>query len=227
MAKPLLAEEMREKPSALERKPQQIGPFLTISREYGCHGFSLGLLLLDLLNEELPSGPGWQIYHKEILEHLADETNMAQDIIEQEMSTKPSLIADFFRAFSKEKVPSGFEIRNRVTTIIRRLAIQGRAIIIGQGSAAATMDLPNGLSIRLEAPEDWRVRQIAFREGISEYEARHKIHEMEEQREFLRKLYELKFPRKPAFHVTYDCSVISLTELAQTIVHLMKIKRMV
>ena len=227
MAKSALAEEVRERPSALERKPQDIGPFLTISREYGCHGFSLGLLLLDLLNEETTSGAAWQIYHKDILSRLETETNMAQDIIEHEMTSKPSLIVDFFRAFSKERAPSGFEIRNRITTIIRCLAIQGRAIIIGQGSAAATLDLPHGLAIRLEAPEEWRVRQVAFREGVTEYEARHKIHQVEQERDFLRKFYELKYPRRPAFHVTYDCSAFSLTELAQNVMYMMKLKHLV
>jgi len=229
MATPRLAEAMREKPSPLENKPTKIGPFMTISRQYGCPGVSLALPLADLLNEEhaIAVGGEWHVFHKEILEYLAAETHQAQEILEREMAHKPSLIADFFRVFTSENVPSGVEIRNRVTVIARHLAIRGRAILIGQGSAAATMDLPHGLAIRLEAPEPWRIRQVARREDMSEYDARAKLHDIDRQRQFLRRLYEIKFPRKPAFHITYDCSALSLSELTQSILHLCRLKGMV
>lgn len=224
MAKAHLSENMRELPIAAARMPQRPGPFVTISREFGCHGVPLGLLLLDIFNESVASGKSWQIYHKDILDRLARETNTAGEIIEREMSAKPSLLVDFFRTFSRERIPSGYEIRNRITTLIRYLAIQGRAIIIGQGGAAATQDLPNGLSIRLEAPEEWRVRQVAIREGVNEAEARRMIREVEAERAYLRKIYELRFPRKPAFNLVYDCSVFTLAQIAQHVACMMKLK---
>jgi len=227
MAKTSLAKEMREQPSALDRKPTSIGPFVTISREYGCHGFSLGLLLWDLLNEHAAPKQSWQIYHKEILARLATETNMAQEMLEQEMSSRPNLIADFLKFFSKEHGPSGYEIIKRVTAIIRGLAIQGRAIIVGQGGAAATYDLPNGLSIRLEAPEDWRIKQVSFREGLSEEQAREKIKEIDQERKFLRGMYEIRFHHGPAFDITYDCSVFTLTQIAQHVIGMMQLRKMI
>lgn len=226
MSKTSLSPEMREVPATYNsrEKLQEVGPFVTISREYGCYGFTLGLLMVEILNESVPGNRYWQIYHKDILARLATETNMAQEMLDREMREKPSLIADFFRSFSQEHVPSGFEIRNRITTIIRGLAIQGHAIVIGQGGAAATADLPNGLSIRLEAPEEWRVTQVAFREGIDEAQARRKIREVESEREYIRKLFELRYPRKPAFHILYDCSAFTLSQIAQHVVAMMRLK---
>ena len=151
---------------------------------------------------------------------------MAAEMIERERRNKPRLIVDFFRTLSKERVPSGYEIRNRITTIIRGLAAQGHAIIIGQGGSGATADLPNGLSVRLEAPEDWRVRQIAFREGLTENEARISMQAKEQEREYLRKIYERQFHRRPAFNLIYDCSVFSLAQIAQQVAYAMKLKGM-
>jgi cytidylate kinase len=184
----------------------------------------LGLLLLDILNEEAEPGTTWRIYHKEILDRLARETNLATIILERQRSSKPRLLVDFFRSLSGEKVPSGYEIRNRITTIIRGLAIEGHAVIVGQGGAGATADLPNGLSIRLEAPEEWRVKQIAFREGVSEAQARTRMHAKEVEREYLRKIYEARFPRKPSFNLTYDCSAFTLAQIAQHVVYMMKLR---
>jgi hypothetical protein len=224
MAKIELAEHMKEQRSEID--PENCGPFITISRQYGCHGFSLGLLLLDLLNELAEPGEAWKIYHKEILANLATETNLATEILDEQRRRKPSLITDFFRSLSRERIPSGYEIRNRITTIIRGLAVDGRAIIIGQGGAGATSDLPNGLAVRIEAPEDWRVKQIAFREGLSDTESRLRVQAKEQEREYLRKLYEARFPRRPAFHVTYDASVFSLGQIAQMIVSAMKMRKL-
>ncbi|MFP4356355.1 MAG: AAA family ATPase [Phycisphaerae bacterium] len=224
MAKVSLAEHMHERPEDEQLDPENVGPFITISRQYGCWGFSLGLLLLDVLNEEAPEGRAWKIYHKEILDQLAEDTNMAREMIESQRRRKPRAIIDFFRSLSGDKVPSGYEIRNRITNIIRNLAIEGYAIIVGQGGAGATHDMPNGLSIRLEAPEAWRVKQIAFREGLSETEARLRIQAMEKERDYLQKVYETRFPRQPAFNLMFDCSEFTLAQIAQQIVYAMRLQ---
>lgn len=224
MAKLSLPDHMKERRAQAEHQAQRIGPFLTISRQFGCYGFSLGLLLLEILNEEAPPGKTWKIYNREILEKLATETNLAAELLDRERRSRPQLIVDFFRSLSKERIPSGLEIRNRITTIIRGLAAEGYAIIIGQGGAGATQDMPNGLSIRLEAPLEWRVKQVAYREGVNDTQARLRIKAVEEEREYLRKIYDVKFGRKPAFHLSYDCSVFTLAQIAQHIVYAMKLR---
>jgi cytidylate kinase len=226
MTEESLGKQMRDPRRASDEDLLDAGPFVAISRQYGCGGFSLGLLLLDLLNDEAEEGKSWHIYHKEILDNLAGETGVALEIIERERRAKPGLLKNFFRTISgqKERVPSGMEIRNRMTSLIRELAIDGHAILVGQGAAAATADIPNGISVRLEAPIDWRVKQIAFREGLTETQAKIHINEETERREYLRKIYERKYPRKPAFNLTFDASVFSLSQIAVVVHHAMKLK---
>ena len=227
MAKVPLGGDMQERPKETDQQKevQNAGPFVTISREYGCYGFSLGLLLMEILNDDAedPSHV-WRIYHKEILARLASETKQAAELLERERTAKPRLFLDFFRALKRDRVPSGYEIRNRITALIRNLTLEGHAIIIGQGGAGATYDMPNGLSVRLEAPLDWRVKEVAFREGLTETEARLRVRAKERERAYLEKVYRMRFPRKPAFHVVYDCSVFTLAQIAQQVVYAMKMK---
>ena len=228
MAKVSLAEHMQDRPDPQSEQEANAGPFITISREFGCWGFSLGLLLLDILNEESTAEEGfWKIYHKEVVDRLAEETNVDIEVLEQQRRTKPRMIAEFFRSFGRreEQIPSGIQVRNRIGEIIRHLALEGHAIVVGQGGAGATHDLSNGISIRLEAPEEWRVKQIAFREGLSETEARLRIQAEEREKDYLKKIYRTRFPRKPAFHLVYDCSVFSLAQIAQHVVYAMKLKK--
>jgi hypothetical protein len=131
---------------------------------------------------------------------------------------------DFFRSLGRKRSLSGYEIRNRISAIIRDLAIQGHAILIGQGGAAAVQDLHNGLSVRLEGPEEWRVKQIAFQEGLNETEAKLRVRAKERERAYLRKMYTSRLQRTPAFHVVYDCSMFTLAHIARQIVLALKLK---
>jgi cytidylate kinase len=201
------------------------GPFLTISRQYGCYGFSLGLLLLEVLNDEIPrSSKPWKVYHKEILQRLADETHFPAELLDKERRAKPRLFLDFFRFAKEEDMPTGWAIRHRITSLIRKLAIDGRAIIVGQGGAGATQDLPRGLSIRLDAPLEWRVKEIAVREGIPLPEARLRVRAKDRERAYLEKVYARRFPGRPAFNLRYDSSAFTLAQIAQHIVYAMKLR---
>ena len=223
MAKVSLSPHMKERRDD-EDDESQAGPYVTISREFGCYGFSLGLLLMEILNEDAAPGAAWRIYHREILETLATETDMAAELLDRQRRAKPRLLTDFFRAMSKDRLPSGLAVRKRIATIIRGLAIEGRAIIIGQGGTVATMDLPNGLSVRLTAPQQWRAKEVAFREGLTETSARLRVQKKEKERDYLRKVYETKFHSQPSFNLTYDCSVFTLAQIAQHVVYAMKLK---
>ncbi len=224
MARVSLPDHMRETSTLPDEDVSSAGPFVTISREYGCYGFSLGLLLLDILNEELLDGVSWKVYQREILTRLANETDTAADMLERQRLTKPKLVMDFFRSIGTRRRPSGFEIRNRISTIIRGLAIDGHALIIGQGGAGAVTGLPNGITVRLEAPEEWRVKQIAFREELTETQARMQIRDKERDRKYLHKIYQTRFPKTPAFNLVYDCSQFTLAQIAQQIVYALKLK---
>jgi Cytidylate kinase-like family len=227
MAKVSLAEHMKEQRGSDDEGQEQAGPFVTISREFGCYGFSLGLLLMEILNDDVEPGGAWRIYHREILERLATETNMATELLERQRRTRPRLLGDFFRSLSKDKAPSGQQIRKRITMIIRGLAIDGRAIVIGQGGTAATLDLPNRMAVRLEAPLDWRVKEVAFREGLSETKAKLRIQAKDHEREYLRKLYSARFQNKPSFNLVYDCSTFTLAQIAQHVVYGMRLRGLI
>ena len=224
-----LSEQMSDLKSVSEDQLKAAGPFVAISRQYGCGDFSLGLLLLDLLAEEATEDKHWQIYHKEILESLATETNLAMDVIQRQRREKPRLLSDFFRTLAgkKDRIPSGTEIRNRINSIIQNLAIEGCAILVGQGSSIATADIPNGMIVRLEAPVSWRVKQIAFREGLSETQAKIRLKEEEQASEYLEKIHQKVSASRPPYNMVFDCSKFTLSQIAVLIHRAMKLTKII
>ena len=124
-------------------------------------------------------------------------------------------------------IPDGYEIRNKITIMVRTAAFEGHAIIIGQGGAAATADLENGLSVRVEGPREWRITRVSYREKLKRQAAIARIEEIEKQRKHLRKIYEEKNPREPAFNLLIDNSMFNIEEAADLILFAMEQKKLV
>jgi hypothetical protein len=224
MAKPTLSSYIRDNLDKIEKK--EPGPFITISRQYGCDGYELGDLLVKKLNERAGDGK-WRAFKKELLKQLAEDAGLAEEVVEKERLSKPSLLRDFFRGMRHRGIPDGYEIRNKITIMVRTAAFEGHAVMIGQGGAAATADLDNGLSVRIEASKEWRIARVSVREKLTRAGAVARIEEVERGRKHLRKIYEQKNPREPAFNLMLDNSMFNIDQLAEQIIFAMEQKKLI
>lgn len=224
MAKPTLSSYIRGNLDKIEKK--ESGPFITISRQYGCDGYALGDLLVKKLDERADDGK-WRVFKKELLKQLAEDTGLAQEVVEKERLSKPSLLKDFFRGMRHRGIPDGYEIRNKITIMVRTAAFEGHAVIIGQGGTAATADLDGGLSVRIEGPKEWRIARVSVREKLTRAGAVARIEEVERHRKHLRKIYEEKNPREPAFNLMLDNSMFNIDQLADQIIFAMEQKKLI
>ena len=197
MPKPTLSSYIRGNLDKIEKK--EPGPFITASRQYGCDGYELGDLLVKKLNERADDGK-WRVFKKELLKQLAQDTGLTEEVVEKERLSKPSLLKDFFR---------------------------GMRHIIGQGGTAATADLDGGLSVRIEGPKEWRIARVSVREKLTRAGAVARIEEIERRRKHLRKIYEQKNPREPAFNLVLDNSMFNIDQLADQIIFAMEQKKLI
>lgn len=193
------------------------GPYITISRQWGCDGVGLGQAIVAKLNER-DADQRWKLYQKELLKQLAEDTGLTEEILEKERVSKPSLLKDFLRGLKKTGIPDGYEIRNKITMMVRTIAFEGHAVILGQGGTAATGDLANGLSIRVEAPKDWRIARICRRENLEKHLAIAKIEEIEKDRDRLRQIYQRQNTREPAFNLVFDNASFTNEQIADLVV---------
>lgn len=225
MDKPALSSYLRQRIGDIVQKKQP-GPYLTVSRQYGCDGLELAGPLVEKLNQR-DEQQRWKLYHKELLKQLAEDTGLTEEIIEKERLSKPSLMKDFLRGLLKSNVPDGYEIRKSITMMVRTVAFEGYAVIIGQGGNAATTDLDNGLSVRIEAPKEWRIARISVREQLSKEAAAARMEEIDAQRQYLREIYEKQNPRQPAFHLSIDNSIFSKEQITELILLAMEQKGLI
>ncbi len=227
MNKSTISAYLRDHLENFSRK-QDPGPYLVISRQYGCEDVELGQYLIEKLNLRNPEKP-WKVYCKELLKQLAEETGMPQEIIEREQYAKPNVLKDFLRGLTKGSIPDGFEIYKKVALIVRSIAFEGYSIIIGQGSGmgVVTLGIENGLSVRIEAPKDWRVAHVSIYEKIDKSAAEAKIEENDRQWKLIRRLYEEKNLREPAFALFFDNSIFNREQIGELILRAMEQKGLI
>lgn len=224
MTRPSISSYLREHGDGGKKK--EPGPYLTISRQYGCDGYGLGLYLAEKLNER-DEQRRWKVYYKEMLKQIAEDTGLTEEILERERVSKPSLFKDFLRGLKKNDLPDRLEIHNNITLMVRTIAYDGYSIIIGQGGASATADLANGLSIRIEAPKDWRIARICNRESLDRNEATAKVDQIEAERVHVRVLYEQLTQREPVFNLIFDNALFPKEMIAELILKAMEEKKMI
>jgi hypothetical protein len=215
MGKPVISSYLRQRIGDIVQKKQP-GPYITISRQYGCDGLELAGLLIEILNRR-DEEQRWKLYHKELLKQLAEDTGLTEEIIEKEQVSRPSILKDFFRGLMTTNIPGGYEIRKGITMMVRTAAFEGYAVIIGQGGNSATADLANGLSIRIEAPNEWRIARISIRERLSKEQAAVRMAEVDAQRQYLREIYQQQNPRHPAFNLILDNAIFTKEQIVDII----------
>lgn len=225
MPRTTLSSYLREHLEGVPAKKKP-GPFLTISRQFGCDGEDLGNYLAEKLNAR-DIAQRWKVYYKEFIQQLSKDTGVDEMLLDREQVSKPSMFKDFLRGLHKNPLPDRVEIRNQIGRMMRLVAIEGYSIIVGQGGAAATADITNGLTIRVEAPRDWRIARVCRQDSISRAAAAAKIDSFEAEQIRLREYYDQKKRRTPEFHLVVDNSVFSREVIAEMVLLAMEEKEMI
>jgi hypothetical protein len=156
------------------------GPVVTISREFGLEAGPLARMLAERLNQAGPADPPWLAYDKELVERVAEDHDLAADLVGQFDEQDRSWIEHFAAGFSGLR--SGTDIAMKTAQTIRGIAKLGRAVIVGRGGSVILSGMHHARHVRLIGPIDWRAEQFARREGIDEKAARNRLAEMDEAR---------------------------------------------
>ena len=156
-------------------------PFvITISREIGSGGHTVGRILAEKLNT--------YYFDKYLIESLEKKFNLTASGIEKLKGEKKNWLADFIQRIAP--LPSAKtlgmdprytqEFRMDVTTddiykaeteILKELANEGSCVIAGRSGFFVFKDHPNHLNVFITAPEENRIRRVREKQGLEEESA--------------------------------------------------------
>jgi cytidylate kinase len=208
--------------------PVEPGPIITISREYGCPGFSVATTLTEKLGsflDQVGQVRDWKAVNRDILIEAAQEINISPETIKHIIKQKPGgLFLDMFKAFSDHYSPSDLEIKKTVAGIVRQMAIDGYCVIVGRAGVVLARDIEKSLHVRIHASLDYRIPLVAKNENISADDARKKILRIDREREYIRNYYAGETPGHDWFDVSYNSQYLSEESIVESILQLAQAK---
>ena len=153
---------------------------ITISREFGSGGRTVGRLIADKL--------GIPFYDKELVDHIALESGFAPKFVEEHGEHSPSSSL-FSYAFVPQGVPG---VMNGLSTadflwniqcnVILQLADKGPCVIVGRNADYILKDRPDCLHAYIHADLDFRADRIVRLYGESEKSPQARLQEKDKRR---------------------------------------------
>jgi len=221
----LMAESFERKQAGVS-KSNDILPFITISREFGCQAN----LLATMLKEELDKGgKPWRIMNKEIIQNAAKELHMDSNIIGRIAEAfERTTIDEVLGALSSKYYKSDRKIRQTVAEVVLNTAQSGRAIIVGRGGAAVTRGIQPAIHVHLIAPIEWRLNSLMERYGLKREETLQQLTETDHKRyKLIRDSIKGIESVENLYDLTIDCHLVSHEEMVELIMKLAKHRKMV
>lgn len=168
-------------------------PFvITISREIGSGGRTVGRILAEKLNT--------RYCDKYLIQALEKKFNLTVSGIEKLKAEKKDWLADFIKFISPVPSASALGVESRYTQefrievtsdeiykaeteILRELAQEGSCVIAGRSGFYVFKDHPNHLHVFITAPQPNRVQRVMQKQGLDEQTATLLIRDIDQARE--------------------------------------------
>lgn len=221
--------------SAQEQKTKYPGPVILISRDCGCSAKRIAIKLSKILSgysyqSETKTDVEWRWVSKEIIEEAAQELEMDPGRVRNVfLSEAKSSLHEVTTAFSTEKVydADDQQVIDTVRDVILRIAEVGNFIIVGRAAGSIARDISQKLSIKLQAPLDWRINRIMQISNLSKSEAQDYVLEIDRQRELFVEHVNGRKMNNNDYDLIFNYATIQDDYIVDAVINVMKNKRMI
>jgi cytidylate kinase len=164
-----------------KKKEQDRIPVIAISREPG----SGGRIVAEGIAERL----GYDLFHREIIQEMAESADMSSRVLATLDEKGLSVLEDWISELVNERHLWPDQYLKHLMKVVGAIGKHGRAVVVGRG---ATFILPpeQRFSVRMVAPLEVRVKNVASNFDVSLEEARRRVLRTEsDRRAFTRKYF--------------------------------------
>lgn len=192
-----------------EDHQQRSVPFVTISRQGGAGGHTIGQLLVSRLNALDPGETPWTLWDRQLVEKVVADHNVERDLVEHLGECNRTWMEDFLAGLAFDVGQTEARVYQYVATTIRALAHQGRVVLVGRGSVYITRRHPAGVHLRLVAPVEYRVNLMAKQLNMTTEAAAAHVHQLDKMRDaFYRRYWPRQVVANEAFSLTINTAMV-------------------
>lgn len=206
-------------PRASHATATDVHPFITLSRETGAGGTSLGDALVPLLDRDFAGDEGsWVFLDRDLLQRALTQHRLPASLAEYLPEDRVSEI----RATIGELVglhPSLWQLEQKVSEAVLQLAHVGHVILAGRAAHLITRALPGGLHVRLVASRATRIERTAAALGCSfDAAAKHVDQNDDARRRFVRSNFDADIEDPHYYDVVINTEHFNPHDAAQLVV---------
>lgn len=188
---------------------------ITISREFGSGGHSIGKLVAEKL--------GYHFYGRELIEKVAELSGFSTDFIEESgeyASAKSSLL--FSLATAGQYESSGLSMHDRLyliqTKVIEDIAAKGNCVIVGRCADFILRDYKDCLHVFIYADMESRAKRIVERYGETDKSPKKRLEDKDQKRKVYYKNYTGRIWGEPHnYNLCLDSSKLGIEACADLI----------
>jgi cytidylate kinase len=206
-------------------------PVITIGRQYGAGGETIGALVAQRLGAELVD--------RKIFEEVAVRLELTHDEVEKHEEAAGSFLNRVLQALGGASVEfaappeaaawtppygelaldTGKAVLQVTQEVIREAARTGNAVIVGRGAGFLLLDHPGVLNVFIRASEKVRVEHVRQMLGLNEEQARRRLKQMDANRSaYIRQVYDHDWLHPSRYHMVLDSGRLGFERTADAIV---------
>jgi cytidylate kinase len=193
-----------------ERKEEKPGiSVVTLSREPG----SGGRIVATRLAEKL----GIDIIHQEVIHEMAESAHVSEQLLETLDEKGLSILEDWISSLVNKRYLWPDRYMQHLMKVIGTIGRHGRAVIVGRG---ANFILPpeKRFSVRIVAPQAWRINNVAKEFGLSPEDAKRRVMRTEsDRRAFIRKYFNADIADPTNYDLVINTATLNVDDAVKVI----------
>ena len=201
-------------PTTSDRTPEVRISVITLSMEPGSGG--------SLVAQAAAKRLGFDYFHHDIIRDIAKSAKIRRSLIDTIEKERLSGIEDFIASLYKNQYLYSGIYMQHLLKVINTIAKHGRAVIIGRG---ANFILPpeERFSVRVIAPLQSRIQNVARTYGVKEEDARQRVIRREAKRgAFVRKSYDADISDPENYDLTINTGRMPIESAVEAIISAVK-----
>jgi len=195
---------------AKDKKEEVRIPVITVSKEPGAGG--------NILAQKIAERLDLDIFNRDIIKGIAESVKISASVIETLEKKRLTGVEDFISSLvNKQYLYPGLYLEH-LMKVVCTIAEHGRAVIVGRG-ANFILSPEKKFSVRMVAPLDVRIQNIAHRFGVSTEEAKRRVIRRESRRSaFIRQSFNADISNPINYDLTMNTGKMSIEAAVEAVI---------
>ena len=182
---------------------------VTLSREPGSGGRIVATRLAEKLDID--------IFHQEVINEIAKRADVSNKLVETLDERGLSTLEDWISSLVHERHLWPDRYMQHLMKVVGTIGKHGHAVIVGRG---ANFILPpeKRFSVRIVAPQAWRIKNVSRNFDISQEDAKRRVMRTEsDRRAFIRKYFNADIADPTNYDLVINAATLNVDDAAEVI----------